>query len=116
MPDWVRILLSVQGIYFLVTGAWPIVHLKSFEAVSGHKTDDWLVKTVGALITVIAVVLLVAAARDAASLEVGLLAAGSAAALLVVDVVYATNGTIPKVYLYDAVPEVAFILAWTLAA
>jgi hypothetical protein len=31
----------VQGVYFLLTGVWPIVHLPSFLAVTGPKTDLW---------------------------------------------------------------------------
>jgi hypothetical protein len=31
-------------------GLWPLVHLSSFEAVLGPKTDRWLVKTVCGLL------------------------------------------------------------------
>ena len=39
--------LRVQGSYYLVTGLWPLVHLASFEAITGPKVDaggaagDW---------------------------------------------------------------------------
>ena len=29
----------VQGAYFLVTGVWPLVSIRSFQAVTGKKTD-----------------------------------------------------------------------------
>jgi hypothetical protein len=59
-------ILWVQGLYFLITGVWPIVHIDSFLAVTGPKTDHlntelgdhWLVITVGALIAAIAASLL----------------------------------------------------------
>jgi hypothetical protein len=30
-----------------VTGVWPILRLRSFEAVTGPKKERWLVKTMG---------------------------------------------------------------------
>lgn len=29
----------VQGAYFVVTGLFPLVHMKSFEAITGSKVD-----------------------------------------------------------------------------
>jgi hypothetical protein len=52
-----------QGLFYVVTGLWPVIHLRSFEAVAGRKRDRWLVQTTGALIAAIGVSLLVAA-RD----------------------------------------------------
>jgi hypothetical protein len=46
-----------QGAYYLLTGVWPLLSLRTFELVTGPKTDDWLVRTVGVL--VLAVVLAV---------------------------------------------------------
>ena len=34
-------LLAFQSAYYGLTGTWPILHLASFEAVTGPKTDDW---------------------------------------------------------------------------
>ena len=48
----VFVLAWVQAGYFVVTGVWPIVHMRSFLAVTGPKTDLWLVKTIGVLVTV----------------------------------------------------------------
>ncbi len=49
MP-FLRHLLLVQGIYFLMTAIWPIVHLESFMIVTGYKTDQWLVQARALLI------------------------------------------------------------------
>ena len=46
MSRWV---LMFQGTYYLLTGAWPLVSMASFEFISGSKTDHWLVNTVGIL-------------------------------------------------------------------
>jgi hypothetical protein len=35
--------------YLVATGVWPLLHRKSFEALTGRKKDFWLVRTVGGL-------------------------------------------------------------------
>ncbi len=104
-------LAVVQGVYFLVTGLWPILSMGSFEAVSGKKVDRWLVKTVGALITVIGATLLLGRG-DARRLHVAFLGLTIAAALAAVDLNYVARRRISPVYLLDAIPEMLFALAW----
>jgi hypothetical protein len=104
-----------QGIFYLVTGIWPLLSMRTFEAVTGPKTDDWLVKTAGVLITAIGAVLTLAGIRRQTAPEIPLLAVGSAAGLTGIDVVYATRGRISRVYLLDALVEVLLILAWLFA-
>src|SRR3954449_7565551 len=87
-------LAALQGLYFCVTGVWPLVHMESFLAVTGPKTDLWLVRTVGMLIAVIGLALLVAAFRRQAGAEVRTLALGGACGLAAVDVIYVTIGVI----------------------
>lgn len=108
-------LALAQGLYFGATGVWPIVHMRSFLAVTGPKTDLWLVKTVGALIGVVGASLVVAGRRGRIGPETALLAMASAAALGAVDVVYVAKGRIPPVYLLDAVAEAGIVAAWALA-
>lgn len=45
-----NIATKFQGIYYVASGLWPLLHMRSFEAVTGPKRDKWLVNTVGALI------------------------------------------------------------------
>ena len=47
----------------VATGVWPIVHRRSFEAVTGPKSDYWLVRTVGGLTTATGVTLGITALR-----------------------------------------------------
>ena len=101
-----------QGLYYAASGVWPLVGMKTFLAVTGPKTDLWLVKTVGGLIAVVGGALVAAGARDRVTGELAGLAAGSAAFLAGVDVVYAAKGRIPPVYLLDAVAEAGLIGAW----
>jgi hypothetical protein len=103
----------LQGVYFLLTGVWPLISMRSFEAVTGPKVDRWLVKTVGVLIAVIGASLLADARRPSRGATV--LGAGSAAALGGVDVIYALRGRISKIYLLDAVLEAGLVGLWALA-
>jgi hypothetical protein len=101
-----------QGLYSLVTGIWPLVDLRSFEAISGPKVDGWLVKTVGALVAVTGGVLLSAAKRERITPEIAALGAGTAVALGTIDVVYVARRRISPVYLLDAALEGVFLVGW----
>ena len=109
-----EVLSIVQGLYYLVTGVWPLVHMPSFLAVTGPKTDLWLVRTAGVLITAISLPLLLAGYRQAVTPEIVLLAVGAAAGLTAIDVYYSLKGVISKIYLVDAVPEIVLIMLWGL--
>jgi hypothetical protein len=105
---------TLQGLYYLGTGVWPIVHLPSFEAVAGEKTDDWLVVTVGAVVTAVGITLLRASwGKDPRVAR--WLGATTAIAFLVVDVVYVARGTISAVYMVDAALQAAFLVGWARA-
>lgn len=100
---------SFQGIYYGTSGLWPILHMRSFEAVTGPKRDKWLVKTVGALITAIGSTLLFSAAREPDSETARTLGISTALALIGIDSIYSIRGTIPKIYLMDAAVEAAIV-------
>jgi hypothetical protein len=104
-----------QGVFYVATGVWPIVGIRSFEAVTGPKVDRWLVRTVGALVTAVGVGLTLAGARRRVTPELAVVAAGSAAGLTVIDLVYVSRGRISRVYLLDAVAEVGLVAAWAVA-
>ena len=107
-----RILLACQGAYYGVTGLWPLVSLSTFEHVTGPKTDDWLVRVVGALALVIGLVLFLASRRRNISAEIGLLAVASATAFAISDVVSVLTAGISRIYLADAALQSAFVIAW----
>jgi hypothetical protein len=100
----------IQGLYFLLTGIWPIVHIESFLMVTGPKVDLWLVKTVGVLVAVIGAVLLSASRSRRITNEIVLLAVGSALGLAIIDVVYARR--VSPVYLADAAAELGLVVLW----
>ena len=108
--QWRWRLLAIQSAYYGVTGIWPILHLPSFEAITGPKIDDWLVHMVGLLAAAIGVVLGVATARNQVrSPEVVLLAVTSAAAFAAIDLWYGLSGRISPVYLADAGLQICLI-------
>jgi hypothetical protein len=101
-----------QGTYFFATGVWPLVSIRTFEAVTGPKTDKWLVKTVGVLVAVVGAVLIVAGVRGGVTVEVITLAVGSALGLLGIDVWYVARRIIPPIYLLDALAEFVLVGLW----
>ena len=105
-------LARLQATFYVVTGVWPFVSMRTFEAVTGPKVDRWLVKTVGALVAVIGGALALASRRRQLAPEIVLVAAGSAAALATIDTVYVAKRRISPVYLLDAVDEIALVAAW----
>jgi hypothetical protein len=107
-----RILLLAQGGYYAVTGVWPLIHIDSFQKVTGPKTDLWLVKTVGALVAVMGGVMVTGALREQPVREVKALAAGAAAVLTAIDTVYPVKRRISAIYLIDAAVELALTAAW----
>jgi hypothetical protein len=86
-----------QGLYYFISGVWPLLSITSFQIVTGPKVDIWLVKTVGSLLMVTGLVLI-----------------GNAFALTVIEVIYWSNGTISAIYLLDSVVEVLLIIGWLL--
>jgi len=105
-------LARLQAIFYIMTGVWPFVSMRSFEAVTGPKAVRWLVKTVGALVAVIGCALALASRRRQLAPEIVLVAAGSAAALATIDTVYVAKRRISPVYLLDAIAEIALLAGW----
>jgi hypothetical protein len=110
-----RRLFFLQGFYYLVTGIWPLLDRRTFEAVTGPKADFWLVRMVGALVTAIGGVLALGAIRRTDSPEAQALALSTALAFTAVDVNYALRGRISRVYLLDAVAEAGLMTLWSAA-
>jgi hypothetical protein len=109
---WRGRVLQGQSAYYVITGLWPVVHMSSFEAITGPKVDDWLVRMVGLLAAAIGAALGVAARRGRGhEVEVLVLAAGSALAFTAIDLRYALAGQISPIYLADALVEVGLLAA-----
>jgi len=104
-----------QGVYYVVSGLWPLVHTGSFLRVTGRKTDLWLVNTVGLLLLAIGGGLILAALNRQFISALAFIAMGSAAALLLIELVYVLRRVISPIYLGDAAVELGFLLWWAVS-
>src|SRR5687768_6580916 len=105
------LLLQLQAAYYVITGLWPLISLRTFEAVTGPKVDDWLVHMVGLLAAAIGVTLWVGARERRLPGALVLLAVLSTASFAAIDLRYALSGRISRIYLLDAAAEGVLILA-----
>jgi hypothetical protein len=101
--------LGVQGGYYVVTGVLPFLSRRAFEAATGPKREWWLVQTAGALLTVIGGALLSGARSGRSSPELVGVAAGGAAALAAIDIVYVARRRISPRYLLDAAAQLGLL-------
>jgi hypothetical protein len=105
------VLVALQAGYYLATGVWPLLHRRSFEAVTGPKADFWLVRTVGVTVGAIGGGLALSARRGRLSEEMRATAILTSLGLCAIDVVYVARRRIRPVYLLDAAAEVVFAAA-----
>lgn len=107
-----RLILGVQGLYYVVTGLWPFLHLRSFLWVVGPKLDRFQLGVTAALIVAIGASLLAAAVRSRPSGSAAVLSIGAAVAFIAVDLRFRAILRAP--YWVDFVVEAGFALACAL--
>jgi hypothetical protein len=105
-----RLVAGIQAAYLIGTGAWPLLHRRSFERVTGHKQDFWLVETVGGLAVSTGLCLGLAVIRGAKRHDNTLLALASGIVFTAADVRAARTES--AIYLADAALQFAFAPAW----
>jgi hypothetical protein len=105
-----------QGAYYFLTGAWSLVSIGSFQRLTGPKTDLWLVKTVGALVSVVGVTLALSSSRRRPTMEATMVGGGSALALGAVEAIYVAQRRISPIYLLDAVVQFTLVALWYVIA
>lgn len=105
-----RLVAGGHAAYLLATGVWPLVHRRSFEAVTGPKEDFWLVRTVGGLAAAIGATLGLAVARGRRSPETVSLAVSSGLVFGLADLRAARSESLT--YLGDVVVQLALVPAW----
>jgi hypothetical protein len=106
----------MQGLYLVAVGLWPMVHMPSFIALAGPREDLWAVRMAALLTIMIGMTLYRVrnkAWRD--DLTVVLLAMGSAASYLAIDVAYVAQGAVSPVHLVDAVMQLIVLTMWNWA-
>jgi hypothetical protein len=107
-----RVLLWVQGVYTLLTALWGLIDIDSFMAVTGPKTDIWLVKTVSVILVAIGVALLSFLWVQSDPLPAILLGLLTSAGLAAIDFYYSGREVISWVYALDGIAEALFTLVW----
>jgi hypothetical protein len=105
-----RAIAGCHAGYLIASGAWPLFHRDSFEAVTGKKQDFWLVRTVGGLAIATGLSLGVAVARGTRNPETVISALASALVFALADVHAARTQS--RVYLGDTVFQLALASSW----
>jgi hypothetical protein len=100
-----------QGAFNIVGGLWPLVSMRTFEAVYGPKADRWLQCTVAGLLVTIGAAQATARTDEEVRLA-RILGVGTATTLLAVDVINVPRGRIRWTYLQDGLCEAAWLAAW----
>lgn len=108
----ITLLSIIHGLYFLLGGIWPVVHMGSFLAITGPKVDLFLVRTVGLLLFFIGAGLLGAAAKKEITFPMILVVVGSSLSIMFIDVIYVWANVIPPIYLLDALAELILAGCW----
>ena len=101
-----------QGGYYALSGLWPLLHMRSFVAVTGPTTDLWLVQAFGGLVAAVGAVLLargLGGKADAATQQFGF---ATASALVTIDVWFFLKGAISAVYLIDGAAQLVLAGCW----
>jgi hypothetical protein len=106
-----RALMTGQAAYYILSGALPLVSRRAFEAITGKKTDFWLVQMVGLLAVSIGSTMALALMEDEDDESLALvgLSTMAAASFAAIDVVHVARRRISPIYLLDAVAEVALL-------
>lgn len=105
-------LSRAHGLFNVVNGLWPLLHMRSFEAVFGPKVDRWLVRTVAGLLLSNGLAQVRAETDPVSISHAKRTGIGTAATLAAIDLAYAPAGRIRRIYLLDAVAEITWILLW----
>jgi len=109
----VRSLAKVQGAYDTLGGLWPLVSMPLFEALTGPKPEEWLVRAVaGVLLFLGSLLLHDAFRRKRIDRGLRIMAAGISAVLGLVAVVSSLGGWVSWVYFIDGTIHLSFTLAW----
>lgn len=110
-----NIVAWLQGIYYFVTGIWPLIHMPSFVWITGPKVDYWLVRMVALLIVSISLTILSAAYHKRVSTEIIILSIASIISFCLIDFYYAWVDRISGIYVADAFAEIGLLLLWIFA-
>ncbi|MFJ2237934.1 hypothetical protein [Streptomyces sp. NPDC087859] len=101
-----------QGLFDLVGGGWPLLHLRSFEWVFRPESEEWLRRTTAGLLAVSGWVLPRTPSPQGGLAWTRRTAVGTAASLPAVDVAYVPRGRIRPASLLEAAMQAGGLVAW----
>ncbi|MGV9013135.1 MAG: hypothetical protein ACOH13_11120 [Flavobacteriales bacterium] len=111
MPKITSLVLYAHALYLLIGGAWPLLSLRTFEEVTGPKSDHFLVRTV-ALILVLVASILFTQRKPPVERSAVFTAMGISCILGSVALFSAAGGWVWKVYFIDGGMHLLFASAW----
>jgi hypothetical protein len=113
--DALRTVASLQIAYWFVSGAWPLLDMRSFERVTGAKRERWLVRTVSVLILAVAATLADRVTRHRDLRDMRVLGVTSAGGVGLVSLLGPILARISPVYFIDAAIDLAIAALWVRA-
>ncbi|POX48564.1 hypothetical protein [Streptomyces sp. Ru72] len=108
-PIWVA---RSQGLFNLVGGGWPLLHLRSFEWVFGPKSEEWLQQTTAGLLATAGCSMLLGPPTTDGLRQARRTGVGTAMTLLAIDLLYVPRRRIRPTYLLDAAMQAGWLTAW----
>jgi hypothetical protein len=108
----IKYLLLAQSGYTLLTALWGLLDIDSFMAVTGPKTDIWLVKAVSVLFVSIALSLIVSFVFNPSDKSSATLAITVSIGIAIIDFYYSLNHIIRPVYIVDGCIQLIFFCCW----
>ncbi|HFK5529368.1 TPA: hypothetical protein ACGZ99_003449 [Elizabethkingia anophelis] len=109
-----RIIPYIQGVYYILTGIWPLINIESFIRVTGPKTDIWLVQTVGLLLLPYGLLCFYMANNTKKYPVIAIALALCSLSLAGINVYYYMKHAINWVYSIDFIIEMIFLVYWIL--
>lgn len=108
--------IGLQGLYYAITGLWPVISSDSFEQVTGPKNSLFLLTVTGLMIAIIGAALLLSFSKDKTR-EILFLALATPLAFIIIEVIF--RASIRWVYFIDfAIEIIVFMLVlfgiWTM--
>ena len=107
-----RLLIGLHAAYLLIGGAWPLVHMPSFEAVTGPKDEHWLVRSVAGILIVISITLFAQLGKGRIEYAAITTAMGASFVLAMVGIITAIAAVISPIYLVDGAVHFFFFACW----
>lgn len=96
----------------MMGGLWPLLHLSSFEAVTGAKVDDFLVRSVAGILVWTGGLLLLRPRQREDGVGLPLAALGISLVLGLVALIGSISGTLRWVYFIDGGMHLLFATCW----